>query len=385
MEVREGYKNSEVGIIPQEWEEIVIIEICDIKRGASPRPIEKFITSRTDGINWIRIGDVDKSGVIKETQQKIIQDGKDKSVFVKAGDLLLSNSMSYGKPYILEIDGCIHDGWLAISEKKEAINKKYLFYYLMSDGAKKFFKNMSAGSGVQNLKKDTVAKLIVAVPSNTEQQAIATALSDMDGLISSLTKLIDKKKNIKQGAMQELLKPKDGWEVKKLGVVLKVGHGRSQHEVVDLNGDYPILGSGGIIGRANKYIYDKPSVLIGRKGTIDVPQYMNTPFWTIDTLFYTEIFEPNNPKYIFYQFNLIDWYFYNEASGVPSLNSHTIENIEISIPGANEQARIANILSDMDIEIETLQNKLKKYKAIKQGMMQELLTGRIRLIEKAMQ
>jgi len=107
---------------------------------------------------------------------------------------------------------------------------------------------------------------------------------------------------------------------------------------------------------------------------------MDKPFWTIDTLFYTEIFEPNNAKYLFYQFNLIDWYSYNEASGVPSLNARTIENIEISMPEPEEQTRIATILSDMDCEISALETKLAKYKQVKQRMMQKLLTGRIRLV-----
>jgi type I restriction enzyme S subunit len=119
--------------------------------------------------------------------------------------------------------------------------------------------------------------------------------------------------------------------VKKLGEVLKVRHGKSQHDVVDQNGEIPILGTGGEIGRTKTYLYDKPSVLIGRKGTIDIPQYMDIPFWTIDTLFYTEILTNAFPKFIFYRFNLIDWYSYNEASGVPSLNAKTIENIEVHL------------------------------------------------------
>jgi len=195
-----------------------------------------------------------------------------------------------------------------------------------------------------------------------------------------LEKLIAKKRAIKQGAMQELLKPKEGWEVKKLGEVLKVRHGKSQKEIAAPNGPYPILASGGVIGRAKAFLYDKPSVLIGRKGTIDEPQYMDTPFWSVDTLFYTEIYQGYDAKFVFYMFNLIDWYSYNEASGVPSLNAKTIELIDKKFPKSGEQTRIAKILSDMDAEIEALENKLNKYKMIKQGMMQVLLTGRVRLV-----
>ena len=165
-----------------------------------------------------------------------------------------------------------------------------------------------------------------------------------------------------------------------MGEILKVRHGKSQKEVAADNGVFPILASGGVIGRAKTFLYDKPSVLIGRKGTIDEPQYMDTPFWSVDTLFYTEINREYDPKFIFYMFNLIDWYSYNEASGVPSLNAKTIELIEKQFPKFEEQTRIAQILSDMDTEINALENKLNKYKMIKQGMMQNLLTGRIRLV-----
>jgi type I restriction enzyme S subunit len=143
---------------------------------------------------------------------------------------------------------------------------------------------------------------------------------------------------------------------------------------------YPILASGGEIGRAKVPLYDKPSVLIGRKGTIDRPQYMDTPFWAVDTLFFSIVHQTQNAKFIFHRFCLIDWRHYNEASGVPSLNAGTIEAIEIASPKPDEQIAIASVLSDIDAEVTALEEKLAKARRIKQGMMQELLTGRIRLI-----
>jgi type I restriction enzyme S subunit len=127
-------------------------------------------------------------------------------------------------------------------------------------------------------------------------------------------------------------------------------------------------------------LYDGESVGIGRKGTIDKPIFLKGKFWTVDTLFYTHQFLNANPKFIYYRFCLIKWKEYNEASGVPSLNKNTLENIEISIPSFEEQTRIATILSDMDAEISALETKLEKYKKVKLGMMQNLLTGRIRLV-----
>ncbi|MBO1346006.1 MAG: restriction endonuclease subunit S [Hormoscilla sp. GUM202] len=173
--------------------------------------------------------------------------------------------------------------------------------------------------------------------------------------------------------------PED-WEVIKLGDILKIWHGKSQHEIIDPNGIYPILATGGEIGRTNTPLYSEPSVLIGRKGTIDSPRYMNTPFWTVDTLFYSEIFNNTDAKFVFYKFHLIDWYSYNEASGVPSLKAATIEDINQAFPALKEeQYAIAQTLSDVDGLIAALDKAIAKKRNIKTATMQELLTGKKRL------
>lgn len=167
--------------------------------------------------------------------------------------------------------------------------------------------------------------------------------------------------------------PED-WEVKSVGEVLKVRHGKDQKHVKSENGVYPILGTGGLMGYSSKWLYNKESVLIGRKGTIDKPRFMNSPFWTVDTLFYTEVSEDYLAKFIYYKFLMIDWYSHNEASGVPSLNANTIEKIRIPLPPTlTEQTAIATALSDADALISSLEKLIEKKRAIKQGAMQELL------------
>jgi len=227
----------------------------------------------------------------------------------------------------------------------------------------------------------------IPTPPLREQRAIATALSDVDALLTQLDRLIAKKRDIKQAAMQQLLTGKtrlpgfDGeWENKRLGDVLTICHGRSQRDVEVHDGPYPVLASGGQIGTATQPLYDKPSVLIGRKGTIDTPQYMDTPFWTVDTLFYSILKGQNSAKFFYYRFCLIDWMQFNEASGVPSLNARAIERIEVACPGPDEQTAIATLLSDLDAELAALEARRDKTRALKQGMMQELLTGRARLV-----
>ena len=172
--------------------------------------------------------------------------------------------------------------------------------------------------------------------------------------------------------------PED-WNLKTFGQVLSICHGKSQREVEVEDGPYPILASGGKIGTAKLPLYEYDSVLIGRKGTINKPQFMSSPFWTVDTLFYSRINSGNCAKFIYYLFCSIDWMQHNEASGVPSLNARTIEAIQRGYPLNPEQQAIAEALSDADALIESLEQLIAKKRQIKQGAMQELLTGQRRL------
>ncbi len=201
------FKQTEVGMIPEDWEVESFGKLVSIFRGGSPRPIEAYITSNPLGINWIKIGDV-KEGAkyITSTEERIIAEGKNRSREVHKGDFILSNSMSFGRPYILKVDGCIHDGWLAIQDYQKTFDTDFLYYMLSSEVVFSQYVSMAAGSSVQNLNKEKVAAVKLFYPSSkAEQTAIATALSDVDHLIESIEKLIAKKKRIKQGAMQQLL------------------------------------------------------------------------------------------------------------------------------------------------------------------------------------
>ena len=170
------------------------------------------------------------------------------------------------------------------------------------------------------------------------------------------------------------------WGVKNIGDALSIRHGRDQKHVKCEDGLYPILGTGGEMGRTNTFLYDKPSVLIGRKGTINKPSYMDSPFWTVDTLFYSEVDKKYFAKFVYYKFCMIDWIAYNEASGVPSLNASTIESIQLSFPdNKKEQTAIANALSDVDALLTSLEKLIAKKRGIKTAAMQQLLTGKKRL------
>ena len=154
------------------------------------------------------------------------------------------------------------------------------------------------------------------------------------------------------------------WKKVKLGEILKIKSGMDQKKIETSDGKYNIYGTGGIIGKTNTPIYSKESVGIGRKGTIDKPFYFNEPFWTVDTLFYSEI-KSHYAKFIYYLFQTINWKFYNQSTGVPSLTSRVIENININIPSSiEEEKKIANFLSEIDNRISTQKKIINSLKSL---------------------
>lgn len=376
------FKDTEVGRIPVDWEVKRLGEIAEIATGSTPPTKDK--TNYGDKYLFVSPADLRENKYVWNTEKKLSEKGFRLSRKFPPNTILFTCIGSIGKTGILPIEATSNQQINAILPN-ESYSTEFVYYYLSHIALE--IKALASEQVVPIINKSTFELIEILLPPLPEQKAIARVLSDIDELIESIEKLIHKKKQIKQGAMQELLTGKKRlpgfsgkWEVKRLGEILKVRHGKSQWQVVVEDGKYPILATGGEIGRTNYYLYDKPSVLIGRKGTIDKPQYIDTPFWTIDTLFYTEISNNYYSKYIYYVFNRIDWYSYNEASGVPSLNASTIESISIPLPPLPEQKAIAQILSDMDAEIEALEKKLDKYKKIKEGMMEKLLTGQVRLV-----
>lgn len=191
----------------KEWIEKKLGEVSEIYRGGSPRPIDKYITTDANGINWVKIGDVaPRSKFINATSEKIIPEGVLLSRRVFAGDFILSNSMSFGRPYILNINGCIHDGWLVIQNYDSTFDRDFLYYCLSSDNVMMQYIAMAAGSSVKNLNKEKVANVSLLFPADiSEQKAIASILSSMDDEIEQLQQKLSKYKSLKQGMMQKLL------------------------------------------------------------------------------------------------------------------------------------------------------------------------------------
>ena len=381
MEVKPGYKQTEVGVIPEEWDIALLGEIGGVRMC---KRVLKHQTREHGEVPFYKIGTF--GGVADAfITQSLFDEFSRKYSFPRKGDVLISAAGTIGRTVVYDgVPAYFQDSnivWIDNDESK-ATNEYLWHRYQVTKWS------ASHGGTVARLYNDNLRnKTHIPVPPPAEQRAIATALSDVDALLAGLDGFITKKRDLKQAAMQQLLTGQTRllgftgkWETKRLGDVLKVRHGKSQHGITVADGKYPILASGGEIGRTNSHLYDRPSVLIGRKGTIDSPQYVDSPFWTVDTLFFTEIANEADAKFVFYKFTMIRWRSYNEASGVPSLNAKTIENIEVTLPPLPEQIAITAVLSDMDMELAALEQRRNKTRALKQGMMQELLTGRTRLV-----
>ena len=188
------------------WEVKRLGEISEVVRGGSPRPISQFLTDKKEGLNWLKIGDIlDGAKYVVATQEKIKPSGLTKTREVVPGDLILSNSMSFGRPYIMRIRACIHDGWLAITSISELQTNEFLYYFIMSVPAQQYLHDAAAGGGVRNLNADIVKLLPVPIPGEPkEQQKIADCLSSLDDLIRAQGERIEALKQHKKGLMQQL-------------------------------------------------------------------------------------------------------------------------------------------------------------------------------------
>lgn len=412
------------------WEELRLDEIFHISRGGSPRPIKDFITDSEEGLNWVKIGDtkgIDK--YIYSTKQKIRKGGLKKSVWVKEDDFILSNSMSYGKPYIMKTNGCIHDGWLLMRRKSQNLSIDYMYYLLSSDVIKNQFKSKAAGSTVQNLNIKLVSTVKALVPSFKEQQKIAEILSTVDAKIEVIVQQIRETQELKKGLMQRLLTKGIGhteFKDSPLGNIPKSWEVKIMSELTDEVTDYVAAGSFASL-RENVNVFSKPNHAIyvrltdlrkglghGEQKYVDKDSYT---FLSKSNLFGREILFANiganvgevwmmpviekeatvAPNMIVIRANnenVVPEYLHAylcssiglrqidkiiAGSGHPKINKTELRRLSAILPPLPEQKQIADILNSVDEKIEVLTEKKTTYKELKKGLMQKLLTGKVRV------
>ncbi len=380
-----------------EWIWKNLSQIGEIITGSTPdTQIEKYY-----GGNYPFVGpaDINNNKYVCNTIKSLTQSGFNQTRKLPQKSILVTCIGELGKVAIAKKE-------LATNQQLNAIicydlvDSEFIYYVLKH--SKNQLNTIAGLQVVPTVNKKEFGKIEILIPkSKQEQQKIAEILSEIDSAIESAGELVEKEKRIKTALMQDLLAygiDKNGkirnpkthqfkpsplgdipqeWDVVRLGKVLTVGNGRDYRHLK--TGVYPVYGTGGQISAVDSFLHNGESVCIGRKGTIDNPMLLKGKFWTVDTLFYTHSFIGILPSFLYFIFLGIDWRSYNEASGVPSLAKKTIENIQIKILPFAEQQKIAEILSSQDEKIEKANQKLNKLKSLKAAMMQDLLSGSVRV------
>ena len=262
------------------WEQRKLNELVIIERGGSPRPIDKFITNDANGLNWVKIGDAPQQGnYITKTAEKIIPEGLSKTREVHPGDLILSNSMSFGKPYIMAINGCIHDGWLLIRDTNKVFDLKFLCQMLGIEQMLSQYKALAAGSTVNNLNKELVGNTNVKIPNIKEQQQIGDYFANLDNLITLHQRKYNKLLNVKKSMLEKMF-PKNGsnipeirfkgftdpWEQRKLGELCNITTGKLDANAMVSDGQYDFYTSGIDVFKIDVAAFEGPAITIAGNG-----------------------------------------------------------------------------------------------------------------------
>ncbi|MDB8803225.1 restriction endonuclease subunit S [Romboutsia sp. 1001216sp1] len=409
------FKEFSEGLEHHKFKDLVLLQ-----RGSSPRPINQYVTNSDDGVNWIKIGDVSKdSTVIYETKEKITPEGAKKSRFVDVGDLILSNSMSFGRPYIMAIEGYIHDGWFVLKNYNKNFNRDYLCQLLTSPAIQKQYKRLAAGGVVDNISSELVNSVEINLPSKEEQEKIASFFSLIDDKISLQGEKVEALKDYKKGMMQKIFsrelrfKDDDGrdypeWEEKKLG------------ECIDIITDYVAAGSFATIREnvqykndkdyaqlirtvdlkskfknSNNFVYvdknafeflyrvnlNKESIILPNVGNIGEVYFVKPENLPNEN----NVLAPNsillrsskNSNLFLYQLFSTKGFrdsldIITSKSGQPKFNKTELKEIRLNMPTEQEQIKIAKFLNNIDFKIAKEQEKLDSLNEYKKGLLQQI-------------
>lgn len=376
-----AYKQSEVGLIPSDWDELTFKDICWVNQGLQIPISQRIVMPNKNSKVYITIQYLNDGKTIEYIDDYVA------SVCCNKEDILMTRTGNTGI-VVSGVEGVFHNNFFKINFDRQKIDKDFLVYYLTQSKTKKIILAKAGTSTIPDLNhRDFYSIPIPLPPTKAEQTAIATALSDADALISSLEKLIAKKRNIKQGAMQKLLQPAAGWEVKKLGEICLILNSLRIpiKESSRIKGETPYYGANGIQGYIEGFTHNGEYVLVAEDGANDLNNYpinyTSGKIWVNNHAHVLQgLISVLSTKFLSYILKSIDFQDVLVGGTRAKLNKSILEKIEIAFPFLIEQTRIATILSDMDAEISALETKLEKYRKVKLGMMQNLLTGRIRLV-----
>lgn len=408
MEVKSGFKQTEAGVIPEDWEVKPVNHIGTPVRGGSPRPAGDSKYFNGTFIPWLTVAALtnipESQLVVSETATCLTEEGSLHSRTLTAGTLIIANSgATLGVAKVLGIKCCANDGIAALLNLSKNVSPRYLAHFINTKTT--YLREVVAtGNGQPNLNTELIGNFKIPLPpTKAEQEAIAEALSDADALIESLEQLIAKKRQVKQGAMQELLTGKNRlpgfdreWEMKCLGEICEISMGRTPprlnpaywgqgHKwlsIADLKTKVVTESKEEItpFAAATIQVVPKGTLLMSFKLSIGRLCFAGCDLYTNEAICSFNKLKAS-ADFLYYILGQTDFSLYGkQAVKGYTLNKESLKLVEVPLPSDAEQTAIATILCDMDAEISALEAKLTKARQIKQGMMQELLTGKTRLI-----
>ncbi len=391
------------------WISCKLGDICNIARGGSPRPIKKFITEAEDGINWIKIGDATRSKkYIYETREKIKKEGASHSRFVNEGDFLLSNSMSFGRPYIMRTTGCIHDGWLVLSKYQKHLDVDFFYHLLSSPVVVNQFEKLAQGSTVRNLNKELVSRVEVKIPPLATQQKIVAKLDAIVAEIDKATAAAEANAKSVEALFQSYLRSTFNTEnLVKLSSITK--------EITDGDHQAPPKAADGVpfitISNVNKVTREidfsrtfkvskeyfnalkknrKPmlgDVLYTVTGSFGIPIHVNQD---LDFCFQRHIglirpSERTDSKWLFWL--MLSPQIFQQASDTATgaaqltVSLKAIRNFNVPLMTLDEQKEIVTILDSCFNHVRKLQNsytqKVQELNALKQAILKQAFNGEL--------
>jgi len=401
MEVNKDYKQTKIGKLPNDWECVKLGDFCEFTQGVQIPQSEQIRSQRDGYIRYLYIRDFftdDFQWFVKNVYH---------SKIINVQDIMMVNTGNTAGSVYSGKHGVLSNNAFKITFDDKLVNRDYLFVLLRSHIVQRTIQSIFNAAGQPHVGHNNIARVYVPIPPKTEQTAIATALSDSDALIQSLEELIAKKRLIKQGAIQELLKPKEGWVEKKLGECLQRNpeYGLNAPSVeysdslplylriTDISNDGNFIKDNMVSVNHPNYIHyflEEGDLVFARTGASVGKTYLykkndgNLVFagFLIRVKPNTKIMDPIYLKYFTHTKTYWDWVKANSMrSGQPGINGFEYSLLPIPLPpNRSDQNEIIEILNDMDTEITELETKLSKYKQLKHGMMQNLLTGKIRLV-----
>ena len=397
MEVRSGYKQTDLGVIPEDWEVKPLGELFEIT--SSKRVFQS--EWKAQGVPFYRARELavlGESGAVDNDlfiTQEMYDTFKQRHGVPAAGDMLVTGVGTLGKTYVVSGDHDFYfkDGNIIWFKIGDSLSSEFLRQLYLTPVVIKQIGDGSAGTTVGTYTISGAKKTRIPFPPLSEQRAIAAALSDVDALLGGLDRLIAKKRDLKQAAMQQLLTGQirlpgfhGEWEVKRLGDVANIKTGSRNNEDKVEDGQYPFYVRSEVVERINSYSHDCEAILVPGEGRIgSIFHYISGRFDVHQRVYAITQFEPQmSAQYVhaYMAMHFGSWAMQNTVKAtVDSLRLPTFQSFKMRVPPTkDEQTAIAAVLSEMDAELTALEARRDKTRALKQAMMQELLTGRIRLI-----